>query len=140
LGSSRSSWSCCSSFCCSLAAVATALVGIERSAAALAAGHHPPTPMTVIVHLTGHYVGVVPALLDRLQIFDKRLCHNRLLMYTQTLSYLADVAAKTTLFGDDLDLLRTPSVVFQSVLALLVLLAATTLAVYKPRGVTPYGR
>jgi hypothetical protein len=63
-----------------------------------------------------------------------------LLMYTQTLGYLADVAAQTTLSSDDLSLLRTPSVVIHSGLALLVLLVATTLAVYKPRGMTPYGR
>jgi hypothetical protein len=63
-----------------------------------------------------------------------------LLMYTQTLGYLADVAAQTTLSSDDLGLLRTPSVVIHSVLALLVLMAATVLAVYKPQGVTPYGR
>lgn len=63
-----------------------------------------------------------------------------LLMYTQTLGYLADIAAQATLSSDDLGLLRTPSVVIHSILALLVLLVATTLAVYKPRGVTPYGR
>jgi hypothetical protein len=62
-----------------------------------------------------------------------------LLMYTQTLGYLADVAAQATLSSDDLALLKTPSVVIHSVLALLVLLVATTLAVYKPRGLTPYG-
>jgi hypothetical protein len=63
-----------------------------------------------------------------------------LLMYTQTLSYLAEVAAQTTLSSADLGLLRSPSVVIHSVLALLVLLVATTLAVYKPRGLTPYGQ
>jgi hypothetical protein len=63
-----------------------------------------------------------------------------LLMYTQTLSYLAHVAAQTTLSNDDLAVLQTPSVVLHSGLALLVLLVATTLAVYKPRGITPYGR
>jgi hypothetical protein len=63
-----------------------------------------------------------------------------LLMYTQTLSYLADVAAQTTLSRDDLSVLRTPSAVIHSGVALLVLLVATTLAVYKPRGMTPYGR
>jgi hypothetical protein len=50
------------------------------------------------------------------------------------------VAAQATLSSDDLGLLRTPSVVIHSALALLVLLVATTLAVYKPRGMTPYGR
>jgi hypothetical protein len=63
-----------------------------------------------------------------------------LLMYMQTLGYLADVAAQTTLFSDDLGLLRTPSVVIHSGLAVLVLLVATVLAVYKPQGMTPYGR
>lgn len=62
-----------------------------------------------------------------------------LLMYMQTLGYLADVAAQTTLSSGDLDLLRTPSVVIHAGLALLVLLVATVLAVYKPQGVTPYG-
>jgi hypothetical protein len=63
-----------------------------------------------------------------------------LLMYTQTLSYLADVAAQTTVSSDDLGVLRTPSVVLHSILALLLLLVATVLAVYKPRGMTPYGQ
>jgi hypothetical protein len=63
-----------------------------------------------------------------------------LLMYTQTLSYLADVAAQTIVSSNDLGVLRTPSVVLHSVLALLLLLVATVLAVYKPRGVTPYGQ
>jgi hypothetical protein len=63
-----------------------------------------------------------------------------LLMYTQTLGYLADVAAQTTLSSEDLRLLRTPSVVIHAALALLMLLVATVLAVYKPRAVTPYGR
>ena len=63
-----------------------------------------------------------------------------LLMYTQTLRYLAEIAAQTSLSNEDLGILRTPSVVLHASLALLVLLVATTLAVYKPRGVTPYGR
>jgi hypothetical protein len=62
-----------------------------------------------------------------------------LLMYMQTLSYLAGVAAETTLSNDDLGVLRTPSVVLHSVLALLLLLVATVLAVYKPQGMTRYG-
>jgi hypothetical protein len=62
-----------------------------------------------------------------------------LLMYTQTLSSLADVAAQTSLSGDDLGGLRSPSPVLHAGAALLLLLAATTLAVYKPRGMTRYG-
>jgi hypothetical protein len=63
-----------------------------------------------------------------------------LLMYTQTLGYLADLARQATLSSDDLGLLQTPSVVIHAALALLVLLVATVLAVYKPRGMTLYGR
>lgn len=59
-----------------------------------------------------------------------------LLMYTQTLGYLARVAAEPTSSGDAL---RSPSVVLHTVLALLLLLAATVLAVYKPRGRTRTG-
>ena len=62
-----------------------------------------------------------------------------LLMYMQTLSYFAGVAAATTLSNDDLGVLLTPSVVLHSIIALLLLLVATVLAVYKPRGMTHYG-
>jgi hypothetical protein len=63
-----------------------------------------------------------------------------LLMYLQTLSALADVAAETTLSSDDLGGLRTASPVLHAGAALLLLLVATVLAVYKPRGMTPYGQ
>ncbi len=63
-----------------------------------------------------------------------------LLMYTQTLSYLAGVAAETTLPSEELGVLRSPSVVLHAGAALLLLLVATVLAVYKPRGMTRYGR
>lgn len=63
-----------------------------------------------------------------------------LLMYTQTLGYLSDIARQPTLSSDNLGLLRTPSVVIHAALASLALLVATVLAVYKPRGMTPYGR
>jgi hypothetical protein len=62
-----------------------------------------------------------------------------LLMYMPTLDYLAGLAAKTTLSGADLRLLQSPSPLLHASLALGLLLVAVTLAVYKPRGVTPYG-
>jgi hypothetical protein len=62
-----------------------------------------------------------------------------LLMYTQTLGHLAGVAADTTASGPELAVLQTPSVVLHAGAALLLLLVATTLAVYKPRGMTRYG-
>ena len=54
------------------------------------------------------------------------------------ISYLADVAAETTFSSGDLIGLRT-SLMVHAGGGLLVLLAATTLAVYKPRGLTRYG-
>ncbi|MBI4544135.1 MAG: DUF2269 domain-containing protein [Gemmatimonadetes bacterium] len=62
-----------------------------------------------------------------------------LLIYMQTLSYFAGVAAEAALSSADLAALRSPSPVLHAGAALLLLLVATTLAVYKPRGMTRYG-
>ena len=61
-----------------------------------------------------------------------------LLLQMEPISYIADVAAEATLSSADLRGLRS-SLVVHAAGGLLVLLVATTLAVYKPRGVTPYG-
>jgi hypothetical protein len=61
-----------------------------------------------------------------------------LLLYTQTLGHLADVAAETS-SPDELDELRDISPALHAGAALLLLGVATVLAIYKPRGVTPYG-
>jgi hypothetical protein len=58
-----------------------------------------------------------------------------LLQYTQTVSYFAGVAAET----DSGELGGLWSYVLHSGGGLLVLLVTTTLSVYKPRGMTPYG-
>jgi hypothetical protein len=63
-----------------------------------------------------------------------------LLLYTQTLGELADVAAEEPFSSGDLSELRSASPVLHAGVALLLLLTATTLAVYKPRGMTPYGQ
>ena len=63
-----------------------------------------------------------------------------LLLYMQTLGYLADVAAETTLSSADLSGLRSSSPVIHAGADLLLLLVATTLSVYKPRGRTRYGQ
>jgi hypothetical protein len=60
-----------------------------------------------------------------------------LLMYMKTFRYMADVAADPSA---DLDVVRSVSPVLHASLALLLLLVATTLAVYKPRGMTRYGQ
>jgi hypothetical protein len=58
----------------------------------------------------------------------------------QTLDYLADVAAAATLSRSELRGLRSLSPVLHAGAALLLLVAATTLALYKPRGMTRYGQ
>jgi hypothetical protein len=63
-----------------------------------------------------------------------------LLLYMQTLERLGDVAAATTLSDTRLGGLRDPSPVLHAAAALLLLLVATTLAIYKPRGLTRYGQ
>ena len=61
-----------------------------------------------------------------------------LLLYMQTLGYLARLALQTA--SSDLGVLRDPSPVLHAGVALLLLLVATTLSVYKPRGMTRYGQ
>ena len=60
-----------------------------------------------------------------------------LLAYMQTFRAMAGVAADPSV---DLDVVRNPSPGLHAGLALMVLLVATILAVYKPRGMTRYGR
>jgi hypothetical protein len=59
-------------------------------------------------------------------------------MYMRSLGSRAGVAA-TTVSDGDLGGLRSPSPVLHAGAALLLMLASTTLSVYKPRGTTRYG-
>src|SRR5687768_105588 len=59
-------------------------------------------------------------------------------VHMQPISLLAGAAADATLSSADLHGLQTQMVI-ASAAALLALLVATGLAVYKPRGMTPYG-
>jgi hypothetical protein len=61
-----------------------------------------------------------------------------LLLHMQPTSRLAAVAAETAVSNADLGGLQI-QLAADAGAALLVLLVATTLAVYKPRGMTPYG-
>ena len=60
-----------------------------------------------------------------------------LLIYMDTFRYMAAAAADPTV---ELVKVRNTSPGLHAALALLVLLTATVLAVYKPRGITPYGQ
>lgn len=62
-----------------------------------------------------------------------------LVIYTRTLDTFADTATQAPFTDQHLELLRTPSVIVHSTGALLLLFAATLLAVYKPAGVTRRG-
>jgi hypothetical protein len=59
-----------------------------------------------------------------------------LLSYMRTFQLMASVAADTT---TDLTIVRNPSPAVHGGAALLLLLAALTLSIYKPRGLTRYG-
>ena len=63
-----------------------------------------------------------------------------LLLYMQTLAYLAGIAAEPASSGGDLSGLKSASPVIHAGAALLLLLVAATLSVYKPRGLTRYGQ
>lgn len=60
--------------------------------------------------------------------------------YTREMNELAGLAARGSLSGGDLDMLRTPLNLIHAGGGLLVLLVAQVLAMYKPRGMTRYGR
>ena len=62
-----------------------------------------------------------------------------LLLHMQPVGHLARVVAETTLARGDLAGLRI-QLVANSGAAVLVLLIATALSIYKPQGMTPYGR
>lgn len=61
-----------------------------------------------------------------------------LLLHTQVIGHMAVAAAGRNLASTDLRQLRVQLVV-DAVAAIVALLAATVLSVYKPRGLTPYG-
>jgi hypothetical protein len=62
-----------------------------------------------------------------------------LLLYTQTIAYLTNLA-RTADTTAELDQLRNPSPILHAVGAMVLLLVALVLSIYKPRGLTAYGR
>lgn len=59
-----------------------------------------------------------------------------LLIYMETFRQMAGIAADPVV---DLDVVRNASPIVHAILALILLIAATVLGVYKPFGTTPYG-
>ena len=63
-----------------------------------------------------------------------------LVMYTQTLGVLADAAREPSATSGAAETVPSPSPVLHAAVALLLLLVTTTLAVFKPPGITAFGR
>jgi hypothetical protein len=82
------------------------------------------------------HVGVEPSHCVVVKLLITVLATIVLLLYVQTLGHLADVAADATPPRGDLSELQEPFPVLHADVALVLLLVATTLAVYKPRGLT----
>lgn len=62
-----------------------------------------------------------------------------LLVHMQPIAYVADVARHASISQTDLKAMRV-QIVVDAAAGALVLLVATALSVYKPRGLTPYGQ
>jgi hypothetical protein len=99
-------------------------------------------PISVASLLTGvvQSLGTVWGLVRHYWVLFKLLINvvatTVLLLYTQTLGLLADLAADPS---STLTQLRSPSPLVHAGAGLLLLIAATVLSVYKPHGVTGFG-
>ncbi len=93
--------------------------------------------LTGIVQSLGTPWGLVRHYWVLFKLLITLLATTVLLIYMETFRYMAGTAADPSV---DLSVVRNPSPMLHAVLAILVLLVATVLAVYKPRGMTPYGR
>jgi hypothetical protein len=110
------------------------------------AGWYALVPLALASLISGliHSLGTVWGLFRHYWVIMKLvinvLASVVLLLYTQTLAYLSGVAKKATWSADELAMLHTPSVLVHAGGALVLLLGAAILSVYKPRGTTRYGR
>jgi hypothetical protein len=103
-------------------------------------------PLSLLSLLTGLILGFFTkwGLLSHYWVLAKLLVNLLasiiLLMYVQSLGPLASVAAASTASGADLMSLKGSDSVIYSSVALVALLVAVTLSVYKPRGMNRYGQ
>jgi hypothetical protein len=96
------------------------------------------SPLTGFVQSLGTAWGLFRQYWVLLKLLITIPCTILLLVHMQPIGYMAGVAAKMTMSNADLHELRVQLVVEASA-ALLALLLATILSVYKPEGVTRYG-
>ena len=83
-------------------------------------------------------MGLVPALLVLFKLLINVFATVVLLIYMESFSIMARMAADPTISTADIRALGT-SPRFHAILGVVLLLVATVLAVYKPRGMTRYG-
>ncbi|CAM5616455.1 hypothetical protein [Streptomyces aurantiogriseus] len=102
-------------------------------------------PLSIASLLTGvlQSLGTVWGLLRHYWVIAKLLITLLvtllLLVHMQPVGHLADAAARAALAGGELEGMRI-QLIADAAAALLVLLTAAALSVFKPRGVTRYGR
>ena len=96
------------------------------------------SPLTGLVSSLGTYWGLFRYYWVVLKILITIPSTVILLIHMRPISYMARVTAESTAVGTDLGKVQVQLVV-ASAAALLVLLVATVLSVYKPRGMTKYG-
>ncbi|MGX1886314.1 hypothetical protein AR457_39380 [Streptomyces agglomeratus] len=108
-------------------------------------GWYVIVPFSIASLLTGlvQSLGTVWGLLRHYWVIAKLLitvvATLLLLVHMQPVGHLADAAARAALAGGELQGMRV-QLIADAAAALLVLLAAAALSVFKPRGVTRYGR
>jgi hypothetical protein len=135
-----------------LAFLGLALVGLMHGDAETVRGIYlamEPAAWVVLVPLAAASLitGLIEALLTRWGLFRHYwvvfkllitvFATTVLLIYMRTFDAMAGVAADE---HASLEAVRNPSPALHAAAALMLLVAATVLAVFKPRGLTPYGR
>ena len=91
--------------------------------------------LTGLVHAFGTAWGLFRHYWVSIKLLMNLFATGVLLLYMQTLAYLADRAEASATTG-----LADPSPVLHSAAAVVLLLVATALSIYKPRGMTGYGQ
>lgn len=106
---------------------------------------HVVVPLSVVALVTGllQSLGTTWGLFRHYWVLSKlvltAISTFLLFSHTPPVSFMASVVMATPVAPDDLRALRI-DFVFEAAAAILVLLVITALSVFKPRGLTPYGR
>jgi hypothetical protein len=118
--------------------VRAAYLGMETTAWFVIVRLSLASPLTGLVMSLGTTWGLVRHYWVLMKLLITIFATILLLLHMQPIGHLARVVAETTLSRGQLSGLRI-QLVADAAAAVLALLVATTLSVYKPRGMTPYG-